>query len=216
LLLHEAEALGSGPESGYDCGIPEEGKLVTEMPNFVPLWRTVVLSFLAILESFIWISYGAYEAYDGEAIILRNFLPFLVAFSWIYAAIRPITRPTATPPYDLLTLYLILFAGSLLQIGGFIFDYGVFGIPFPSTVGLVGQVGNMIVILVLLSIIVRMPVAIPSSRVDRKEIVSGGYPPPCDVFIFFFVGTNNINGGLYLTVALDDFFLDISHRSFSK
>jgi hypothetical protein len=112
-------------------------------------------------------------------------LPFLIASSWIYAAIRPITHPTPTPPYDLFTLYLILLATSLLQIGGFIFDYGVFDIPLPPTIILSAQVGNLIAILILLSIIVRMPLAIPSNNVDRHEIVSGGYPTPYEAFILF-------------------------------
>ena len=182
LVLHEAEAVGLGSESGYDGEIPE-GKLM-EMPNFVPLWRTVVLSFVAILESFIWISYGAYRAYNEETVIWRDFFPFLIASSWVYASIRPITHPSTTPPYGLFTLYLILLAGSLLQIGGFIYDYGVFDIPFPSTIVLAAQVGNMIAILILLSIIVRMPVAIPSSKVDRNELVSGDYPPPYTLHYF--------------------------------
>jgi hypothetical protein len=184
LVLREAEALVLGPEIGYNGEIQEAGKL-TEVQNFIPLWRTVVLSFVAILESFVWVSYGAFRVYDEGTLIWSDLLPFLIGFSWIYAAIRPITHPTATPPYDLFTLYLILFAFSLVQIGGFIFDYGVFDIPLPPTIILSAQVGNLIGVLILLSIIVRMPLAIPSNNVDRDELVSGDYPTPCDVFILF-------------------------------
>jgi hypothetical protein len=72
--------------------VQEEGK--STEPNFVPLWRTVVLSFVGILESFVWISYGAYRAYNEETVVLRDLLPFLIAFSWVYAAIRPIAHPS--------------------------------------------------------------------------------------------------------------------------
>jgi len=177
LLLHEAEALELGPEIGFNGEIQEEGKLL-KVPNFVPLWRTVVLSFVGILESFVWVSSGAYRAYNEENVIWRDLFPFLIAFSWIYAAIRPITHPTATAPYDLFTLYLIFLASSLLQIGGFLYDYGVFDTPLPPTVVLGAQVTNLIAILILLSIIVRMPMAIPSNKVDRNELVSGGYLLP--------------------------------------
>lgn len=177
LVLHEAEGFGLGSDGEYNGEDQEEGK-PTEETNFVPLWRTVVFSFVAIVESFVWIAYGAYGAYNEETIVRRDLLPFLIGFSWIYAAIRPIGRPTATPPYDLFTLYLILLAGSLLQIGGFIFDYGIFDIPLPPTLVLVAQVGNLTAIFTLLAVTVRMPMAIPSNKVDRNALVSGGSSSP--------------------------------------
>jgi hypothetical protein len=79
-----------------------------------------------------------------------------------------------------------------LQIGGFLFDlfdYGVFDIPLPSTIILVAQIGNLIAIFTLLAIIVRMPVAIPSNKVDLDELaVSGSFAPLLfhdDLFILF-------------------------------
>lgn len=174
LDLREAEALGLGSESEYNGEDQEEGK-PTVAPNFVPLWRTIVLSFLGILQSFVWVAYGAYRAYNEESLIWRNLLPFLVGISWIYAAIRPIVRPTATPPYDLFTLYSILLATSSLQIGGFLFDYGVFDIPLPPTVVLVAHFGNLIAILILLTIVVKMPVAIPSDKMDLNKLVICGF-----------------------------------------
>ena len=179
LDVNEAEALGLGSERIYNGENREEGK-PTSAPNFVPLWRTIILSFLGILQSFVWVSYGAYRAYNEVSLIWRNLLPFLVGVSWIYAAIRPIVCPTATPPYDLFTLYSILLAASSLQIGGFVFDSGVFGIPLPPTVVLVGHFGNLIAILILLAIVVSMPVAIPSNKVDRNELVSCSFCQPSE------------------------------------
>ena len=171
LVLHEAEALELGPEIGFNGEI-QEGKPL-EVPDFVPLWRTAVLSFVSILECFAWFSSGAYRTYNEETIIWRDSFPFLIVFSsWVYAAIRPISHPIATAPYDLFTLYMIFLATSLLQIGGFIFDYGAFDIPLPPKIVLGAQVGNLIAISVLLSKIVRMPMAIPSNKVDRDELVS--------------------------------------------
>jgi hypothetical protein len=214
LVLHEAEALELGPEIGFNGEIQEEGKPL-EVLNFVPLWRTVVLSFVGILESFVWISFGAYRAYNEETLIWRDLFPFLIAFSWVYAAIRPIAQPTATVPYDLFMLYSIYLATSLLQIGGFMFDYTAFDTPLPPTVVLGAQVGNLIAISILLSIIVRMPMAIPSNNVDRDELVSGGYSSPMRYFTII-LGTNNFNGGLHNTMALDNFFLDTTHCALSK
>jgi hypothetical protein len=128
LVLHEAEALGLGSEVEFNGDVQEEEMMELD---FVRLWWTVVLTFVGILESFVWISYGAYRAYNEETVVFWNLLPFLIAFSWVYAAIHPIAHPSATPPYDLFTLYLMLFSASLLQIGGFIFDL-IFRYPPPS------------------------------------------------------------------------------------
>ena len=183
LVLHEAEALGLTSEGEYE---DQEGGVSTQLSTFVPLWRTLVFTFVSILESFVWISYGAYRVINEENIVWRDFLPFLVGSSWIYAAIRPIVHPAATPPYDLFALYLIYLTTSLLQIGGVIFDYSVFDIPLPPFIILVGEIGNLIAIFILLATIARIPVAIPSTKVDRDELVSGILLCRCAISFHYF------------------------------
>ena len=163
VTLQEAEALDVKA-----LGVEEEEE-VPELPTFVPLWRTVLFVFVGIVECFCWTAAGAYGLYNHND---NPIFPFLVALSWLYTAIRPIARPAATPPYGLFAIYLVLFITSILQIGGFLFDHGVSGLPYPSTLSLVAHDFNLLAILLLLILTVNMPLAVPSSRVNKKEIVS--------------------------------------------
>jgi len=125
VTLQEAEALDVKA-----LGV-EEDEGATELLTFIPLWRTVLFVFVGIMECFCWTAAGAYGLYNHNG---NPILPFLVALSWLYTAIRPIARPTATPPYGLFAIYLVLFITSILQIGGFIFDHGVSGLPPVRTI----------------------------------------------------------------------------------
>ncbi|KAF9526193.1 multidrug resistance-associated ABC transporter [Crepidotus variabilis] len=169
LTLHEAEALDATSAEG-DKGVGEVGAGTVEVSKFVPVWRTVLFSFVGIVEWFCWTAVGAYGIFVKDERAWIDILPFLIAASWLYAVIRPIAKPTATPPFELFSLYIVLFGCSFLQIGGFIFDRGVFGTPLPSALILSAHVVNIVAILILLSIVVSMPLALPSSRVDPTEI----------------------------------------------
>jgi hypothetical protein len=59
-----------------------------------------------------------------------------------------------------------------------------------------------------------MPMAIPSKKVDRDELVSGSYPPPYDVFILF--RDEHYQRKTISTVGLDNIFMDLSHRPLGK
>jgi hypothetical protein len=111
-----------------------------------PLWRTIVFTFVGILESFIWISCGAYRAYNEETKVWRNLLPFLIGSSWIHVPLLILL------PLLMISLPSILYFGNFITAGWGI--YGVFDIPLPS---MVAQVGNLIAIFILRAIIVRMP-----------------------------------------------------------
>ncbi|KDR78080.1 hypothetical protein GALMADRAFT_224469 [Galerina marginata CBS 339.88] len=170
LTLHEAEAIDITAVAGEKSLDGEDAEVVLEVSNFVPLWRTVVFVFVGIVQSFSWIAVGSYRLYNDSTDVWRAIFSFFVATSWLYTVIRPIVRPTATSPYDLFSLYLILLTSAILQFGGTLFDHTVLAAPLPSSFVLFGLVTNLLSVVLLLVVVVTMPMASPSNEVNRKEI----------------------------------------------
>lgn len=168
LTLHEAEALDVNARKDTDNEDPETS---VEVSSFVPLWRTLIFVFLGVLQTICWIADGSFQLYIQSVDRVQGFLCFLVALCWLYTAIRPVARPVATPPYDLFALYLILFATTILQIGGVLFDHSVLGYPLPSTLHTVALMSNLVILVLLISLILSMPLSVPSSLVDKSQIV---------------------------------------------
>ena len=166
LTLHEAEAIDI---AALDDG--EEVGHVVKISKSVPVWRTVVFAFVGIVQSFYWVANGSYILYSDPDHLWRGAFSFFVATSWLYTAIRPITRPTPTPPFDMFALYLILLAGGILQLGGVLFDHSVLSAPLPSALAMTTFIANLLSILVLLVVTVSMPLGVPSNRVNPKDIV---------------------------------------------
>ncbi|KAF8957708.1 ABC transporter type 1, transmembrane domain-containing protein [Flammula alnicola] len=170
LSLPEAEALNLqalGKDHGSDN---EDTHVLLERPIPVSRWRTIVFVLVGTAQCLCWVAIASYCLYKGPSYVWGGIFSFLVAISWIYTVIRPIAHPTATPPYDLFVLYLILFATAVFQLGGVIFDRSVFGIPFPSSLAIVGLVGNLVSVFILLCVTVTMPMGYPSSSVNPKHI----------------------------------------------
>jgi hypothetical protein len=117
-FLRKAYAIVKAPFQEYitlheDAEVEvEEGELAEES---VPLWHTLVCVSVGITEAFCWIAHRSFILYKDPQ---NDVLPFLIALVWLYTVIRPIARPMATPPYDLFTIYFLLFGSSILQIGG--------------------------------------------------------------------------------------------------
>ena len=159
ITLHEAEALDVEVEE-------KDGELVEES---IPLWRTLVCVFVGITETFCWIAHGSFSLYKDPQ---NGVLPFLIAIVWLYTVVRPIARPTATPPYDVFTIYLLFFVSSVLHIGGLVYDHTVFSIPYPSPLTILALSLNLAAVIGLLCLILSMPLAVPSNLIDPSEIVS--------------------------------------------
>ncbi|KAJ7807829.1 hypothetical protein B0H14DRAFT_3152303 [Mycena olivaceomarginata] len=168
LSLHDAEGLALADENNVS-----EAEL--EVENTVPLWRTVVFVFAGLLESLAWLAYGSFLLITGhprwDAIQL-----FLVALTWLYTAARPVLRPTATPPYDLLTLYMVHIGGGILRLGGYLFAHNSSGAPLPGTLVLVGLSVNLAILVGLVAVIMGMPLALPSRLVKKENIGSSVSP----------------------------------------
>ncbi|KAF9555963.1 multidrug resistance-associated ABC transporter [Agrocybe pediades] len=166
LTLNEAEAIDYTAAQGDG----EETDVELETSQTVPLWRTLTFVFVGMAESFCWVANGSYLLYSNPEGIWRGIFSLLVATSWLYTVVRPIARPTATSPQDMFALYIALLVAAVLQLGGVLFDHSVLEAPLPSKSVLFALVANILAILALLTIVVTMPLAIPSNRVDKKEI----------------------------------------------
>ncbi|KAJ7179617.1 hypothetical protein C8R46DRAFT_1074274 [Mycena filopes] len=166
LTLHDAEGLTLADEQD----IPE-AQATLEVDNTIPLWRTVVFTFTGASICLVYLAGCSFLLITGhplwEAIQL-----FLVAVPWLYTAIRPILRPTATPPYDMFAIYLVLIGGGVLQLGGYLFQHTAWGAPLPGTLVLVGLSLNLAALVGLVTVIMGMPLALPSHLVKKAEIGS--------------------------------------------
>ncbi|KIJ98834.1 hypothetical protein K443DRAFT_193728 [Laccaria amethystina LaAM-08-1] len=134
---------------------------------------TLVFVFVGITETFCWIAHGSFSLYKDPQ---NDILLFLIALVWLYTVIRPIARPTATPTYDLFTIYLLLFGSSILQIGSLLYDHTVFSIPYPPPLTIFALSSNLVAVIGMLCLAipgnhVRSPICQPR----RLHFPLGGY-----------------------------------------
>lgn len=161
LTLSEAEALL----------IQDEKAELHSVVKRTPVWPTAILSLAGLVGALVWIVLGSYLAIVEPINAWQNALPFLVAVSWLYASVRPILKPTATPPYDLFILYVARVILDTLVFGGVLYDKQVYNIPLPSPFIVAALVVNLVAGVTSLLTVLSMPLAIPSARVDPAEIV---------------------------------------------
>lgn len=159
LTLSEAVALDVGEVPGED---PE---------TIVPLWRGLLISAISLFEALFWSAFGSFALIVDYENIWDSLRPFLIALSWLYATSRPFIRPTATPPFDLVTLFAIQLIFGVLTVGGIIYDVQVQDIPAPDGWVIAGHLFNLLAVSSLLLLVLSMPLAIPGKRIDKEEIV---------------------------------------------
>ena len=206
LTLHGAEAL-DGEIDKISCQDDMGNSVET-----VPLWRTVVFVFGGIIQCISWIAHGLYRLHIDPKDIFGGLLPLLVAIAWLYTIIRPITHPIATSPFDLFSIYLVLFCVGSLRIGGIFFDHNVFGLQWPSTITLVALSANLLVLLVLLIVVLNTPLALPSNKINKKDIVS--YSPHSKYHLDnVLLGLFDLSRELHVTLGMDYIWLGLSAHS---
>lgn len=173
LTLHEAEALDApGGEMAYlDDEAAPKGFVQVEVENTVPLWRTVMLSFVSLLETLCWISVACFTLVVKPDQVWDGVGSLLIALTWLYASCRPIVKPSPTPPWDLFVLFTAQLFMGILQMGGILYAKEVYETPLPATAVIVGHVFNLLALLVLLGVVVSMPLAVHSSLVQKRDIV---------------------------------------------
>lgn len=183
LTLEEAEALDASADKDEDNTTYTTTNAATT--TGIPLWRTIVLVWLALAETLVWLSIAAFSSFLSASHPippsthpstappnLFALLALLTSLSWLYATIRPIAIPSATLPIDLLALYVVHFVLLVLKVGGAVYDVNVLGIGGPNGLVVLGWGADAVVLGVLLGVLWWTPLGIPSERVDRKEIVS--------------------------------------------
>ncbi|KAF8158956.1 multidrug resistance-associated ABC transporter [Mycena galopus ATCC 62051] len=152
------EALDSPHPAGASL-IPNRGR-----------WRSVLFAFLGLLEGLVWMADASYYLVVAPPDVWGTIVPFLVALSWIYAIIRPITRPSATVPYDLFVIYLLHFVAACLEFGAIVFDTLLSNAPLPPALVMSGLYANLGITATLLYVAMSMPIGLPSARVKEEDI----------------------------------------------
>jgi hypothetical protein len=132
----------------------------------------MVFSFVGIVGTLYWLAHGSYLLYDDQENRWRGSRALLHALAWLYTVIRPVACPTVTPPFDNMVIYLLLLAAGVLELGGYLYDNGVYGAPLPSRYILAAIITNLVGATGLLAVVAGMPLAIPSERVEKEDIVS--------------------------------------------
>ncbi|KAI0041568.1 hypothetical protein FA95DRAFT_1565261 [Auriscalpium vulgare] len=173
LTLTEAEALDASAEAGETVLLDEDTpppKVALSRDAVPVLWKTLVLAWIALLETLVWLAVGSFYLIQGGNQPIFYLSPFITALAWLYATVRPVLHPKPTPSYDLFSLYTVLLVVEALSIGGIVYDKGVQGIPLPPTAVFAAHVVNFTALVILIATVFSMPINIPSERVDKAEI----------------------------------------------
>ncbi|KAJ7108212.1 multidrug resistance-associated ABC transporter [Mycena epipterygia] len=166
LSLHDAEGLALADETKV---VDADANAELEVDERVPLWRTVIFVFVGLLACLAWLANGTFLLITGQS-RWEAVQGFLIAFTWLYTTARPILWPTATPPFDMLSIYLLQIAGGVVQLGGHWFQHSAYGAPLPDTSVLVGLSANLVASVGLVAVILGMPLALPSHLVKKEDI----------------------------------------------
>jgi hypothetical protein len=172
ITLEEAEALDATASVGENILEGDDETVITHVATPVPLWRTLVLSWLALIETLVWLGIGSFSWVNNPSDSWSVVVPVLISCTWLYATMRPVLSPMPTPRWDLFVLYLIHLATAILLFGGMVFDHDAAGLPLPHFLVIAALAGNLLVTMVLLTVIINIPLALPSKRVRKEDIVS--------------------------------------------
>ncbi|KAF9007200.1 hypothetical protein BDQ17DRAFT_1351594 [Cyathus striatus] len=164
LTLDEAEAL-IGDEEG---NAKDEGK-----PIAPPLWKTLVIVTVGLVQSLYLITNSAFLFYlnppSSPSFSFMPLFPLLISLAWLYTAIRVVFKPSPTVPLDIFAIYLFFFAGALVHLGGVIYERQVYDSQL-AALDAVGIVAQFACIFLVLGVVLSMPLAVPSARVEKEEI----------------------------------------------
>ncbi|KAG0701637.1 hypothetical protein DFH29DRAFT_925615 [Suillus ampliporus] len=160
LTLREAEAL--------DIQRENIGDVVVD--NTVPLWRTVLLSFVALVQALVWSAVGAYSIITDKVHVWMGIAPLFIAATWIYASCKPVFWPKPTVHFDLFALFVLHLVLGIILLGGTIYEHEVVGVPLPPRLPFLGLISNLVAILVVITIVGNMPFDLPSNRIKKEDI----------------------------------------------
>ncbi|EKM76533.1 hypothetical protein AGABI1DRAFT_122491 [Agaricus bisporus var. burnettii JB137-S8] len=171
LTLREAEALNAQSSGGDKNPIEEEERGGSvQVSHSLPLWRTTVIAFVGVVETLWHLGYGCYLLYENSRNLWGGIRALTSSIAWLYTVIRPVARPTLTPPFDVLAIYISLFFGTTMEFAGYIYDHNVYDIPLPSGLVLAGFGISLLAIMAVLGVVFGMPLAIPSDGIKKEDI----------------------------------------------
>jgi hypothetical protein len=171
ITLPEAEALDASAAGDEKLGSLEDVTPRDDPSVAIPLWRSLILSWLGLVQTLVWLGVGSYTWTVQSSHPWLALCHILISSSWLYATVRPIFHPKATPPMDLFSLYCIHLVTAILLFGGIFYERNVAGVPLPPPPVVAGLSCNLVVVLVLIVVVVWMPMGIPSNRVRKEDIV---------------------------------------------
>jgi hypothetical protein len=126
---------------------------------------TVPISTLALLEAIAWMAMVAYYLSVGNT--TSGLVSIVMMVSWGYTFLRPLFRPTVTPPYDITLLLLVQLSTGVLGLFGHAYDRYANFKTWPSAWVFVGEIVDLVIVCTLLIVIFRTPVeAIDEDEVD--------------------------------------------------
>lgn len=174
LTLQEAEALdvADAAESRAALGEVVQGEPEAVIEQIEPrhFWKPLFLSWIALIETLSWLGVASFNVIRDQRDPVYVATSFVFALVWLFATLRPILRPKPTPSFDLFVLYLIFFIAEVISLGTFIHNKHAYGTPFPDALTLATHILNLGALLILVAIVLSMPLAIPSRRVDKEKI----------------------------------------------
>jgi len=176
LTLQEAEALDAAAIAQEKAGVGEAGQgeadAVAEQVESRHFWKSLLLSWFALIETLAWLGIASFTIIQDERVSVHVASRFVLGLTWLFATVRPIVRPKLTPPYDLFILYIINIAFELVSLGAFAYNRHAYGTPLPPPLILTAHILNLCVLSTLITIVLSMPLSIPSRRVEKAKIVS--------------------------------------------
>ena len=185
-----------------------------QLKRQMSLRLTVPIVVLALLETIHWMGRFAYELLIGD--VLSTFVVGCQLAAWSYTFTRPLFRPTATPPFDLLILLLIQLGTASLGLSGYLYDWYAEKIPFPGAVTILGELVDLVVILILLVVIMSTPLETidPRNSLEINNLASPeDYTTIWGWMTFGFIGPL-IEKGSETTLSENDVFeLSPHHRA---
>jgi hypothetical protein len=211
LTLQEAEALDAAAKAALGEGGQGEADSAAEHVESRHFWKSLLLSWFALIETLVWLGITSFTIIKNERDPVYVASPFVLALTWLFAAVRPIVRPKTTPPYDLFTLYLIYAVFEMVSLGSFAYNYRAYGTPFPPSLILTAHILNLCALLILVAIVLSMPLSVPSSRVEKAKIVSLPWVAlPYSLTYRNGPGIVRFSGRLYDALGLDHIFVGVA------
>ncbi|KAI0308316.1 hypothetical protein B0F90DRAFT_1681863 [Multifurca ochricompacta] len=145
LTLQEAEALEAAATTRSKAREPETVVEQVEPKHF---WKPLLLSWIALIETLVWLGVASFTITQDQRDVIYVVGPFVFALTWLFATVRPI----------------------LVYLGAFLYSKRAYDIPFPPALIITAHLLNLAVLFILIAIVLTMPLAIPSDKIDKTEI----------------------------------------------